>query len=181
VETGALISKTNSAAPGAFLQKSRFGQTDQFAVWIDLRRLRDIAAAFSRNSESSQSGLDWLENMSVAQVEDALVITYFLRSFHNKNRLAILRGSVPLNDSKDTPVEVPSVADFWQMAAAMEEENGELFGIRFVRQEAVDEKVSGEPHSLFPKEWHGYPLRKSYVFPPEVFGIQHSREVKENV
>lgn len=176
MEIGALISKINSAVPGAYLHKSRFGRSDKVIIWIDLRKIREVAKLICTDSEI---GLDWLENFSVAQVDDALVATYFVRSFQNPSFFVILRGSVVLEHRSDSEkwVEIPSVSDIWLEATPSEHEYHELFGIRFLGtfQEGEDAHGKGA-HSLLPENWRGFPLRKDYIFPVEIFGIEHSRK-----
>ncbi|MCM2278023.1 MAG: NADH-quinone oxidoreductase subunit C [Oligoflexia bacterium] len=166
MELAAIITKLNKAAPGAVLQKARFGRGGAQAIWIEARALPAVAATLRNDPDLK---LDWLENLSVAQLEDALVITYFLRS-RETPLCAILRATVTLNEN-ESPAElpeVPSVREIWPMARSMERESSELFGIRFGGELAAA--------GILPKGWRGFPLRKSYVFPQEVFGIAHSRQ-----
>lgn len=150
-----LISKINTIAPGAYLHKSRFGRTDQTSIWLDLRKIRDVASLLCHDSEIR---LDWLENMSVAHVDDALVVTYFLRSWSDPLFNLSLRGSVVLNSKgeQNDRVELPSISDIWLTATPMELEASELFGIRLIGRDQRD--LCG--HSILPEGWSGFPLRK---------------------
>lgn len=165
MEINAILSKLNQAVPGAVLQKSRFGKSDHSCIWIDSRAIARVAAALTEDPEIK---FDWLENLSVSQLEENLICTYFVRSWENADTL-ILRVAVAL-ESADAWAEVPSITRAWPMAAPMEREAGELFGIRFI------ESAVSSGAGLLPEEWRGFPLRKTYVFPNEVFGIEHSRE-----
>jgi NADH:ubiquinone oxidoreductase subunit C len=93
-------------------------------------------------------------------VGDSLVISWFLRSRETQVQL-VIRSSVVI-ESERKPVEVLSVRDIWPMAAPIENEVAELFGVRF-------KKTSGEtveiPRSLLTEEQAGeskFPMRKSY-------------------
>lgn len=159
-----LISKINAAAPGAYLHKSRFGGSDQTSVWLDLRKIRDVALLLCNDP---MIRLDWLENMSVAHVDDALVVTYFLRSWNDPRLNLSLRGSIVMDRKKeqDDRVELPSISDIWLTATPMELEASELFGIRFL---GGSQSNSGS-HSILPEGWSGFPLRK----------MRHSRGNKD--
>jgi NADH:ubiquinone oxidoreductase subunit C len=160
------------------LHKSRFGRSDQVIIWVDLRKIREVAELICTDSEI---GLDWLENFSVAQVDDALVATYFIRSFQNPHFSVILRGSVVLEHRSDSEkcVDMPSVADIWLAATPSEHEYHELFGIRFVGNPKDRDGARGkDAHPILPGNWRGFPLRKDYIFPVEIFGIEHSRKDK---
>jgi len=112
--------------------------------------------------------MDWLENLSVMEIDRALVLTYFIRSSTTGDQL-ILRGSV-MPPSADAYAEAQSVVASWPMAERMENEVSELFGIRF-------EGNHRKTKSMLPADWIGFPLRKSYVFPAEYNGILHARPV----
>ncbi|MGZ3688931.1 MAG: NADH-quinone oxidoreductase subunit C [Bdellovibrionota bacterium] len=151
--------------PSQILETRKFGRAEVLSAWIELGGIRELASGLVADPELR---LDWLENLSVIQMDSALVINYFLRSSATPERL-ILRGSV-VPASPNEEVEVPSVREAWPMAEAMENENGELFGVRFTP--AV---VSELKPRYFPDGWSGFPLRKTFVFPKEVIGITHSR------
>lgn len=171
MEIGDVISKINHAVPGAYLHKNRFGRSNQVSIWIDLRKIREVAS-FLRNDLDLL--LDCFENLSVAQVDDSLVLTYFVRSSTNLGIRLILRGSIPLDRGADDTgwVEALSIADIWPSAIVGENEYRELFGIRFEGNLIAAQKSP----SLLPEGWNGFPLRKDYIFPNQVFGIDHSRE-----
>lgn len=162
MDIGTLASKLNQAFPGAVLQKSRFGRSETLAVWVEMSAIARIAAFLKSDVDAR---LDFLENLSVAQFDDALVLTYFLSSTACGSKL-ILRGSI-VPKTPEAAVSAPSVSDTWPMAAALEQEGEELFGVRF----------EGRPDlgSRLPADWKGFPLRKTYVFPQEYLGILHSR------
>jgi NADH:ubiquinone oxidoreductase subunit C len=106
------------------------------------------------------------------QLDEALVITYFLRSFSSQETL-LLRGSlVPKN--QDEIVEMPSMVGVWPMGEPMEREIEELFGFRFVDLDQLSRHGPGAFKKL-PEGWSGFPLRKSYRFPEEVGEISHRR------
>jgi NADH:ubiquinone oxidoreductase subunit C len=130
---------------------------------VELRKLGKVAG-YLREA----LGFDWLENLSVAQVDDALVLTYFLRAGATREQL-ILKATVVPADAR-AEAEAPSVSALWPPAALMEQEAGELFGIRF--QGAAEGGVRAR---RLPEGWSGFPLRKGYEFPREVDGIAHAR------
>lgn len=66
--------------------------------------------------------------------------------------------------------EFSSVVGLWPAASLYEREICEMFGF------ALRQKSGSALAPLFlPEGWAGYPLRKSYVFPQEVEGIEHHR------
>jgi NADH:ubiquinone oxidoreductase subunit C len=160
VETAEILNKLKQAAPGSVLEKSRFGRSAHTCLWIE-----------------AGIGLDWLENLSAMQMDEALVVTYFLRSTTSSKQFLILRVSiVPASASRE--VELPSVAGVWAPATPFEVEIQELFGIRFLN---ADGKQSHASSQRLPKNWNGFPLRKSYVFPSSFLGISHSRPKADEV
>lgn len=162
MDTGTLASKLNQAFPGAVLQKSRFGRSEVLAIWVEMSAIAKIAAFLRSDVEAR---LDFLENLSVAQFDEAIVLSYFLSSTTGGMKL-ILRGSL-VPRSPEAPVSAPSVCGTWPMAAAFELEGEELFGIRFEGRPELRPRLPGG--------WNGFPLRKGYVFPQEFLGIAHSR------
>lgn len=168
METGEIFSKLKSAAPGSVLEKGRFGRSAHLSVWVETRALPEVASFLKNDPEIA---LDWLENLSAIQMDDAIVVTYFVRSSAQGHSL-ILRGSLePAGPAKE--VDLPSVARSWAMAAPFEAEIQELFGVRFLD---AGGKKAYESGSLLPKNWHGYPMRKSYVFPSQFLGVPHVRK-----
>ena len=153
---------------GAILQVQRFGKTGLNCIWVETKRLREVALGLRNDF-----GYVFLENLSVMQIDDALVLTYFLRSLvHNTySDCLVLRVSVHLKKSENQ-IEVPSVAKLWETARPFENESGELFGIRYLNEDGTEQTVSG---AKLPSGWSGYPLRKDYVFPRTFKGIRHER------
>ncbi len=157
MDMNAILSKLEKAAPGKILESGRFGRSELLSVWIESVAIHAVAKAVS---EDSTLKLNWLENLSVAEVGDSLVISWFLRSRETHAQLAI-RSSVVV-ESEPGPVELPSVREVWSMAAPLENEASELFGIRF-------KKTSGEcfeiPQTLLGPHFGneaGFPMRKSF-------------------
>ncbi len=163
MEMSALVSKIEKALPGAILQKKPFGRSGDLSLWIEARQLRAVAQLIS---EDPLAELDWLEHLGAAEVEGAILLSYFVRSTRS-DRSVILRSTVVPRHS-EAEAEFASVSELWPMAEAMENEVTELFGIRFVGNTAPRLK-------LLPEGWEGFPLRKSYVFPVEFAGISHMR------
>jgi NADH:ubiquinone oxidoreductase subunit C len=168
VDTGEILNKLKQAAPGGVLEKSRFGRSSHLSLWVEAKSLPRIAAFLKADAEI---GLDWLENLSAIQMDESLVVTYFLRSTKQSHTLILRVSVVPASAAREA--DLPSVAGTWAMATPFEIEIQELFGIRFT---TVDGGAAHDFSQRLPKGWNGYPLRKSYVFPTEFLGIAHSRK-----
>lgn len=166
METSKLLrAKLESLVPGAVLESKRASHLGGGAsFWIEMQAILRISESIKNDPELL---MDWLENLSVAQVGDALVFTYFVRSSASGQAM-VLRGSLIL-PPEDQEVESLSVVSVWPMAQLMEQEVSDLFGVRFKGDKKYDQRV------LLPKGWSGFPLRKKYVFPSEFAGVLHSR------
>lgn len=156
MDASELIPQIEKALPGAVVEIQPFGsggQGSEPALWINPDSIREVAKLVGARGELH---LDWLESLNVREQAHAkgprLVLTYFLRSTTNPNRL-ILRAFVELNEG-DRP-GVPSVSSVWKMAEPMEAEVGELFGINF--------KGLRVKSALYEGSRRGFPLRKSFV------------------
>ncbi|MDR3607475.1 MAG: NADH-quinone oxidoreductase subunit C [Oligoflexia bacterium] len=127
--------------------------------WVDGKSLRRLVEALRADQEISA---DHLENISVAQVGDALMVTYFFRAAHGC--FALRATAVPAEPN--AWVSFPTVRDLWPMAAPMENYSCELFGIRFVGADGVELEIEA---SLVLKAKdseagsRGFPLRKNFV------------------
>ena len=165
MEKNFIVSKLNKALPGSVLEVRRFGQSDAVSIWIEAQNIQKIALFLKSETELK---MDWLENFSVVEFENVFVATYFVRSFSNEHQLIIRISVVPDKHSEDA--HLPSVKLIWPMIEPMEHEAEELFGIYF----RVDpDKKEHARSRILPHPWRGYPLRKNYQFPEEIFGIQH--------
>jgi NADH:ubiquinone oxidoreductase subunit C len=167
VETIALHSKINQILPGLVLEKQPFGRNSDVLIWLETKAL---LSSLKKIREDSDLALDWLENVSMAQMDGVFILTYFLRSRTAKTRLLVRASCVPASSSSE--IELPSVAGLWPTAAPMEREIGELFGVRFVDAQGARAYLETE---CLPQGWRGFPLRKDYIFPKEILGIAHSR------
>jgi Ni,Fe-hydrogenase III component G len=154
VEANAILSKLEKAAPGKVLESSRFGRSELLSVWIESAAVHAFAKAVS---EEPSLKLQWLENLSVAEVGDSLVVSWFLRSRESQAQL-VIRSSVVITSEKEA-VELASVCDLWPMAAPLENEVAQLFGIRFIN--ASGESI--ETCRTLLAEDAGFPMRKSYL------------------
>ncbi|MFZ9595160.1 MAG: NADH-quinone oxidoreductase subunit C [Bdellovibrionia bacterium] len=163
-----LLKTLNKALPGVVLDSQAFGRTEIPSLWIELNSIHTIAQ-FLKTTEPHF--LDWLENLSVVQVDQALVVNYFLRSTRSKDQL-VLRGSV-VPESPLKKVVLCSTRAIWPMAEPWEQEAEELFGIAF--RSDFTQKEIGVRRQILPEGWVGFPMRKEYVFPQEVYGIPHRR------
>jgi NADH:ubiquinone oxidoreductase subunit C len=165
VDTSDLIPRLEEAVPGAVLEVRPFGRGGEISIWVELRSIQKVAQMVKKDPDFS---FDWLENLSVMEVDKALVLSYFLRS-QEKGHTLYLRGSV-LPPSPDAAVEILTVTKVWPMAKLMELEVTDLFGIKF-----FGNPIPGGGRFIMPKGWEGFPLRKNYVFPTEFLNIPHAR------
>lgn len=167
MDTSELIPKIESVAPGAVLEIRPFGRSAEISIWIEMRAIQQVAQLLRFDPDFE---LNLLENLSVMELDRALVFTYFLRAA-KKQELIIVRGTVAITGADDE-IEVDSVQGVWPMARPLEKEISELFGVKF-----KGTKWIAEEGNLLPENWLGYPLRKAYVFPAEVDGAIHLRPV----
>jgi NADH-quinone oxidoreductase subunit C len=133
----------------AILERGRFGKTETPLLWIEASALTDIARMLREDPELS---LDWLENLTVMQVDRILVASWFLRSRKTKARVVLRSTVVP--GARDDEAELPSTTSVWPEARQLERESSELFGIRF----------GGEPipRRILAGGLDGFPLRKTF-------------------
>ena len=145
-----LFTKLNQLASGLILEKARFGRAGILSLWVETKSLRAFAEKIA--AEKSLK-LDWLEDFQVAKMDNALVISYWLRSYEDTTQL-VFRCSVELA-KKDAEIEIPSLRDLWPMIAPFENDSGELFGIRYT--------LAGSPvevkRNLLPESVQDFPLR----------------------
>jgi NADH:ubiquinone oxidoreductase subunit C len=153
VEANAILSKLEKAAPGKVLESGRFGRSELLSVWIESTSVHAFAKAVT---EEPSLKLQWLENLSVAEVGDSLVVSWFLRSRETQAQL-VIRSSVVVTSEKEA-VELVSVCDIWPMATPLENEAAQLFGIRF--KNASGETI--ETCRTLLTDDSGFPMRKSY-------------------
>jgi NADH:ubiquinone oxidoreductase subunit C len=131
------------------LEVGKFGKTDVPLVWVESESAKAIAWALRGDPDLS---FDWLENLSVMEVDDVLVVSWFLRSRRTKSQLVLRSTAMPR--SATAPVSFPSLSSVWTQAGAQEAEVGELFGIRFDGKDA--------PRKFLPPGFSGFPLRKDF-------------------
>ena len=167
MEAGELIEQLGKAVPGSVLEIRPFGARGEPSVWIESAKIQ----AVGQHLKGLQEPLDWLEDLTVFQLEQTLIISYFLRSSGSNHKLVLRISQVIVG--ADAWVAAPSVVDVWPEARAFEPDLSELFGIRF-----------GETESglrILPEDWDGFPLRKNYIFPAEHRGVPHMRPVGRTV
>ncbi len=167
MDKNSLASKLNKIIPGAVLETRRFGRSPLSSIWVEAQSIQKVAVALKNDADLK---LDWLENLSVVEFEKVLVVSYFLRSTSTQQCIVVRASAVP--SSPKAEVLFPSIRSIWPMGAPMEDEAEEMFGVLF--------RLTGEAEDLsrprrLAADWEGYPLRKSYEFPKEFFGIQHVR------
>lgn len=141
-----LISRIDQRVPGAVLERQRFGRTAVPCLWIEGRKFKEVARLLR---EDREAGFSWLENIGGAQIGDAVVLSYFVRSVRSRDEI-VLRVALETG-SPGKVVVSESVVDLWPMAEPMEKELGELFGVDFGQ---------GIPKQLVTAELTSFPLRK---------------------
>ena len=99
---------------------------------MDIERISAVAAVLANHTEA---GFDWLENLSVVQIDEAILITYFLHSRESGAAL-VLRGSIGV-PAPEEYAKVRSVRSVWPMAAPLEDEAAALFGIEFFSESSA--------------------------------------------
>lgn len=166
MDAGAIKRILDSHVPGAVLDTGKFGRSDYPCVWVAVDSLLKVAKVVSREPGIE---LNWLENLSAMQVDEAIVLTYFLRSAGTNDTVALRCSVIP--ESQDAWVSVPSVDSIWPMAKSLEVEVHDLFGVAFTGGPLG--RRSGK--HILPGDWKGFPLRKSYVYPSAYRGIKHTR------
>lgn len=164
MDTKELSRKLKAGAPeGSVLDIQPFGRGGVLAVWVEMKSFVGLAR-FLRDEAAFR--LDWLENLSAMEVQGSIALNYFLRSGAT-GAMLVLRGSL-VPASSDAEVEADSVTGVWPMAERMEREVADLFGVRFKGNPM-------EAREMLPPDWHGYPLRKNYLYPAEYRNIPHMR------
>jgi NADH:ubiquinone oxidoreductase subunit C len=165
VEMNEKFSAIFNQIPGSLLEKARFGRSESLAYWINSSHLFECTKRLR-----SDAGMSWLENLSCIQVDQNLVMTYFIRSSiaEAHQETTILRVSFdlpPANPHEQSDgqelVSAPSVSEVWPIAEEFENEIAKLFGVHFKRQDGRAEKQSAQAE----ESWNGFPLRKDFVFP----------------
>lgn len=163
MDTNELRMKLEIAVPGAVLEMRPFGRSAETSIWIQMQSIASISKFLA---EEGSLSFDWLENISAMDIDQAIVISYFLKSTKNNTNL-IVRGSV-VPAGPQSVTDVLSVTSSWPMATPFEKEISDLFGIFFIGNGQTTKE-------LLPENWPGFPLRKSYVFPSEYKDILHMR------
>ncbi len=159
--------KIEQAFPGVLLEGRPFGKSDwPSPLWIASHALAGVAKLLKQDPSAP---LTFLENLSVVELEQGLIASYFLSTRDFKKK-AMIRFTLALDPL--VPLVIPSVKQVWPMAKPMEQEISELFGIQFVLPNGQKVAHSG---GLLAPDWAGYPLRKAYSFPSQFQGVTHAR------
>ncbi len=169
-----LIAKLNKVAPDSVLESRRFGRSGITSIWLEAEAIAKIANYLRFDADLQ---MDWLENLSVVEFEQALVVTYFVNSNTTRESVILRISVVPASPLER--VYLPSARSVWPMAEPMEKEAEDLFGVSFRESVGAEAGGQGLKANLLPENWVGFPLRKGYVFPKEVYGLPHSRARKE--
>lgn len=150
--------------PGSVVEVQTFGRKKEEILWIDLKSIVKIS---TRLKDDQTFGFDRLESFSVMDLNDSLILSYFLFSTSHRKRL-VIRGSIT-PENPEGLVSTSSVSSVWPAVQCFELEAADLFGIRFLGE------TYRLPSSryLLPNDWQGYPLRKTYQYPQRFYGIDH--------
>jgi NADH:ubiquinone oxidoreductase subunit C len=162
----------NKGVPDSVLESRRFGRSGTTSIWLEAESIAKVAKLVKFDDELK---MDWLENFSLVEFEEVLVATYFVVSSITRKNV-ILRISVAPRSPLER-VSFPSVRSVWPMIEPMEREASDLFGVNF-KEESGNEDLKVKS-SILPENWIGYPLRKGYHFPKEVYGLMHARADKK--
>lgn len=160
-----LLQTLKAKLPQLEFETRPFGRDKAVSVWIEMRSLLTVARALRIDL-----GMDWLENLTAMEMEETLVLSYFLRSYSTQEFL-IVRGTLTPK-SPTSPVSADSVVSLWPTAQLFEREIQDLFGVEFSGQGDIAAVAS-----ILPPDWEGYPLRKGYQFPKMVMNMPHQRSV----
>ena len=142
------------------LNTNRFGHSSLWSVWVESGSIQEVGKILKFDPDLS---LDWLENLSVFEMDQALILSYFLRSAKTQHQL-VLRVSCLLpepEEGKDGPIFLPSVDEIWPMCLGFEDEIAEMFGIYF----GDSAQLQRQRKSL---DWLGFPLRKKFVLSKDI-------------
>lgn len=151
METADLKKLVERLAPGSLLQCVNFGRSTQACAWIETHSLVKLAEELKRDPTVR---LNIVENLSAMQMDEVIVLTYFLRS-SSTSVTARIRGSVAI-ENVDEVVNFPSMRKVWPSAEVFEREISELFGIDFSGLPSRDTRI-------LPEDWVGFPLRKTFT------------------
>ena len=139
-------------------------------LWVEQKAAPSVAEALlAQGTGGFKSAVD----ASIFELDGSLVLTYFLK---NERAQIALRYLAKISNADDF-VELPSFSSHWPSLLPIESRAGELWGIQF---KTSDGKVIATSSTL-PKNWIGFPMRKSYVFPTEFQGLPHHRPVGRTV
>jgi NADH:ubiquinone oxidoreductase subunit C len=172
VETADLKKLIERLVPDSLLQCVNFGRTNEGCAWIEISSLENLARALRFDSGLE---FDWLENLSAMQMDEVIVLTYFLSS-RSGGLTCRLRSSVGIEDA-DKPVPFPSVATVWPSAEVFEREIAEMFGVSFLGAPERGNESPWSEKGTLPPGFQGYPLRKTFslnvaITTPDVGSIE---------
>ncbi len=155
-----ILSKLNKEFPTLKFETHRFGRSEVDSVWVESQNLLKVIEFLKFEPELN---MEFLENLNVSEIDQVLVLSYFLTSSYVFSEVPfsksiVLRTSLVLPDG-ESMVSGFSVSHILTNADVFEDEVGELFGIRFESKLNKDLKIK---RNLLPKGLRGFPLRKSY-------------------
>ena len=175
MEKNPLIQKINKLLCDDLIEISRFGKSEILLVWIPASAIQKVAKTLREDADLQ---LDWLENLSVVDLDEVFVLSYFVRSTSTPYHLVLRVSQIPEASRKSEPNQIlyiPSSKETWPMSEPMENEIEEMFGIHF-EKEMKNKPVQVLRNRLLPSGWKGFPLRKDFQFPDQVLGVQHHRD-----
>ena len=144
-----LLSRLRKKFPAAILEARDFCGGAGLSVWVEPRMFLDVSRWLAKESAPI---FDWVENVTVADIDGSLVLSYFLRS-QRKPEFLVLRVSEPLPGPTERVV-FESARKLWPSASPGEDEGAELFGLQFKGYDLVSQ--------FLPPGFVGFPLRKAF-------------------
>ena len=157
----------NSKVDGAVLEKRFFGRTNVVSFWLEASALTKVAQLVLGDEKTR---MDWLENLSAIQMDQAIVLSYFLRSTITGQRMVFRVSLVPENF--EATVQIKSVSTIWPMATLLERDIADLFGVNFEGNKFSVLEIPSK-RSILSDDFEGFPLRKSFVFPNKTGEVTH--------
>lgn len=166
------IQKMRQLLKDDLLKTSNFGnsQTEGTTglIWVATSAIQRVAQLLANDPELQ---LNWLENLSIVELEEGFVTSYFVRSTVTPYQLVIRISQMPdkshdkhSKSNLDPILYIPTTKETWPMVEPMENEMEEMFGVFFERDRANKLALKRGRKILY-SGLQGFPLRKGFKFP----------------
>lgn len=146
-----LTRKIEEQLPNSVLETSLFGRTNTPTIWTSSSAVEKVASFLVQSPDLK---FDWLENLVAIELEDSLVLSYFIKSQLTQKDV-VLRVSL----SQKSP-RIASLLTIWKNARYFEKEIAEFFGVEFYGKK---QKYWDKP--ILPEDVPGFPMRKDFKTP----------------